>query len=140
MNLCTPEWGTTGEHAYWRRLLDRMTPGRTELPQGTIYLPEDSQGSMPATEWGSFLSIVDGSLNPVPVSDLDRVVLNELMAENRGPTLPDLKKNPSTLRSLLRVVSALMSRRLQQSPHLWLMLATAEAISPVLYPRLTRRC
>ena len=20
--LCTPYWGTTGEHAYWRRLLD----------------------------------------------------------------------------------------------------------------------
>ena len=30
--LCTPDWGTTGEHAYWRRLLDRMTVGRTELP------------------------------------------------------------------------------------------------------------
>ena len=27
--LCTPNWGTTGEHAYWRRLLDRMTVGRT---------------------------------------------------------------------------------------------------------------
>ena len=41
---------------------------------------------------GSFLSIVDGSLNPVPVSDLDEVVLKELMAENRGLTLLDLKK------------------------------------------------
>ena len=47
---------------------------------------------MPAPEWGSFLSIVDGSLNPVPVSDLDQVVLKELMAENRGLTLLDLKK------------------------------------------------
>ena len=26
--LCTPDWGTTGEHAYWRRMLDRMTVGR----------------------------------------------------------------------------------------------------------------
>ena len=34
---CTPNWGTTGEHAYWRRLLDRMTVGRTELPNGPIY-------------------------------------------------------------------------------------------------------
>ena len=25
--LCTLDWGTTGEHAYWRRLLDRMTVG-----------------------------------------------------------------------------------------------------------------
>ena len=41
---------------------------------------------------GQFLSIVDGSLNPVPVNDLDQVVLKELMAENRGRTLLDLKK------------------------------------------------
>ena len=34
--LCTPNWGTTGEHAYGRRLLDRMTVGRTELPNGPI--------------------------------------------------------------------------------------------------------
>ena len=36
MVLCTPDWATTGEHAYWRRLLDRMTVGRTELPNGPI--------------------------------------------------------------------------------------------------------
>ena len=53
---------------------------------------EDFQETMPAPEWGIFLSIVDGSLNPVPVSDLDQVVLKELMAENRGLTLLDLKK------------------------------------------------
>ena len=69
-----------------------MTVGRTELPDGQIYVPEDSQETMPAPEWGSFLSIVDGSLSPVPVSDLDQVVLKELMAENRGLTLLDLKK------------------------------------------------
>ena len=90
--LCTPDWGATGEHACWRRLLDCMTVGRTELPNGPIYVPEDSQENMPAHEWGSFLSIVDGSLNPVPVSDLDQVVLKQLMAENRGLTLLDLKK------------------------------------------------
>ena len=92
MVLCTPDWGTTGEHAYWRRLLDRMTVGRTELPNGPIYVPEDSQETMPAPEWGSFLSNLDGALNPVPVSDLDQVVLKELMAENKGLTLHDLKK------------------------------------------------
>ena len=46
---------------------------------------------MPAPEWGSFLSIVDGSLNPVPVSDLDHLVLEGLMAQNRGLTLLDLR-------------------------------------------------
>ena len=86
--LCTPHWGTTGEHAYWRRLLDRMTVERTELPNGPIYVPEDSQETMPAPEWGSFLSIVDGSVNPVPASDLDQVVHNELMAKKQRPYPP----------------------------------------------------
>ena len=90
--LCTPDWGTTDEHAFWRRLLDRTTVGSPELPNGPIYAPEDSQETMPAPEWGSFLSIVDGSPNPVPVRDLDQVVLKELVAENRGLTLLDLKK------------------------------------------------
>ena len=89
--LCTPDWGTTSEHAYWRQPLDRMTVGRTELSNGPIYFLEDSQETMPAPEWSSFLCIVDGSLNPVPVSDLDQVVLKDLMAENRGLTLVDLK-------------------------------------------------
>ena len=47
---------------------------------------------MLAPEWCSFLSIVDGSLNPVPASDLNQVVLKGLLAENRGLTLLDLKK------------------------------------------------
>ena len=47
---------------------------------------------MHSPESGSFLSIVDGSSNPIPVSDLDQVVLKELMAENRGLTLLDLNK------------------------------------------------
>ena len=90
--LSTPDWCTTREHAYRRRLLDRMAVGRTELPNGPIYVPEDSQETMPAPEWASFSSIVDGSPNPVPVSNLDQVVLKELMAKNRGFTLLDLKK------------------------------------------------
>ena len=90
--LCTPDWDTTGEHTYWRRLLDCMTVGRTELPNGPIYVPEDSQETMPAPDWGSFLSTMDGSLNPVPVSDLDQVILKESMPKNRGLILPDLRK------------------------------------------------
>ena len=90
--LSTPDRDTTGEHAPWRRLLDRMTVETTELPNGSIYVPEDSQETMHAPEWGSFLSIVSGSLNPVPVSDLQQVVVKELMAEKRGLTLPVLKK------------------------------------------------
>ena len=92
MVLCTPDWGTTGDHDYWRQLVDRMGVRRTELPYGPIYVPEDSQETMPAPEWGSILSIVDGSPNPVPASDVNQEVLKDLMAENRGPTLVDLKK------------------------------------------------
>ena len=92
MVLCGPDCGTTTKHAHWRRPLARMTVGRTELPDGPIYVPEDSQETMPTSESSSFLSIVDGSPNYVPVRDLDRVVPKELLAENRGLTLLDLKK------------------------------------------------
>ena len=43
---------------------------------------------MPDLEWGSSLSVIDASLNPVPVSDLDPVVFKELMAGNRRPYPP----------------------------------------------------
>ena len=89
--MCTPDWGCSGEHAYWRRMLDRMTVGRVQLPYGPIYVPEDSDTAMHAPEWASFLSIVDGSLNPVPMCDLDQVLLKEVMALNCGLTLSDLK-------------------------------------------------
>ena len=46
---------------------------------------------MPAPAWGSFLSIVDGSQNPVSVSNLHQAVLKELMAKKRGLTLLDVK-------------------------------------------------
>ena len=121
MILGSPDWGTTGEHAYWRRLLDRMTMGVSELPNGPIYVPEDLQETMPAPECGSFLYIADASRNPVPVSDLDQVVLKELMALFSWIS----REDPSTPPSLLQVVSALMSLKLQQSRHLWLMLTTA---------------
>ena len=73
-------------------MLDRMTVGRVQLPDGPIYVPEDSDTAMQAPEWASFLSIVDGSLNPVPLCDLDQVLLKKVMAENCGLTLSDLKK------------------------------------------------
>ena len=79
--LCTPDWGTTGEHAYWMRWLDCMTLGMTEPPNGGIYVPENSQETMQAAESGSCWSIMDGFLNPVPASDVDQVVLKELMVE-----------------------------------------------------------
>ena len=68
-----------------------MTVGRVKLPDGPIYVPEDSDTAMQAPEWASFFSMVGGSLNHVPLCDLDQVLLKEVMAENRGLTLSDLK-------------------------------------------------
>ena len=76
-------------------MLDRMTVGRVQLPDGPIYVPEDSETAMQAPEWASLLSMVDGSLNLVPLCDLDQVLLKEVMAENRGLTLSDLKNRSS---------------------------------------------
>ena len=90
--MCFPDWGCSGEHAYWRQLLNQMTVRRVQLPHGPIYVPADSDTAMQAPEWASFLAIVDGSLNPVPLCDLDQVLLKDVMAENPGLTLFDLKK------------------------------------------------
>ena len=62
-----------------------MTVGRVQLLNGPIYVPKDSDTAMLAPVWASFLSIVDGSLNPVPLSDLDEVLLKEVMAEKSWP-------------------------------------------------------
>ena len=61
--MCTPDWGCSGEHAYWRRMLDRMIVGRVQLPDGPIYVLEDLDTAMQAPEWASFLSIVHRSLS-----------------------------------------------------------------------------
>ena len=100
--MCTPDWGCSGEHAYWRRNLDRMTVERVQLPDSPIYVPEDSDTGMQAPEWATFLSIVDGSLNPVPLCDLDQVLPKKVMAQKRGLTLSHLKKrSPDNLSATL---------------------------------------
>ena len=39
--MCTPDCGCSGEHAYWRQLLGSMTVERGQLPDSSIYVPED---------------------------------------------------------------------------------------------------
>ena len=89
--LRTPDWGCSGEYANSRRLLDGMTVATVPFPDTPIYVSEDSDTAMQAPEWSSFQSIVDGSLNPVPVCDVDQVLLKQVMAQTRGLTLSDLK-------------------------------------------------
>ena len=93
--MCTPDWGCSAECAHWRQFLDRLPARRVQLPDGPIYVPQHSNRAMQAPEWASFSSIVDGSSNPVPLCDLHQVLLEEVMAENRGFTLFDLKKTIS---------------------------------------------
>ena len=69
-----------------------MILGGVQPPDRPIYVPEDSDTSMQALEWTSFLSISDAPLNPVALCDLNQLLLKEVMAENRGLTLEDLKK------------------------------------------------
>ena len=66
--------------------------GRVQLPNSPIYVLEHSDTAMQAPEWAGFLSIVDGSLTPVPLCELYHVLLKEVMAKNCGLTLFDLKK------------------------------------------------
>ena len=71
-----------------------MTVARVQLPDSPIYVPEDSDKAMQSPEWARYLSMVDGPLIPVPLCDLDQVLLKEVMAENCGLTLSDLKDRP----------------------------------------------
>ena len=52
--MCTPGWGCSGEHAYWRRMLEGMTLGRVQLPDSPTHVPEDSDTAMQAPEWANF--------------------------------------------------------------------------------------
>ena len=90
--MCTPDWGCSGQHAYWHQLLDPIIVAGVQFPDGPIYVPADSDTAMQVPEWASFLSIVDASLNAVPLCDLDQVLLKEVMAENSGLTLFHFKK------------------------------------------------
>ena len=131
--MCTPDWGCSGEHAYWRRMLDRMTFGGVQFPDSPIYVPEDSDTGMQAPEWASFLSVIDGSLNPVPLCDLDEGLLKEVMAENCGLTLSDLKnRSPEHLSAYLpmaiwnlQLLRRMLTTNCLRSPALSLLLIPA---------------
>ena len=60
--LCTRDWGCSGKHTYWRQLMDRMTVGRVQLPEGPSYVPEDSDTAMqPRSGAVSYPSLMDPS-------------------------------------------------------------------------------
>ena len=92
MVLCSPDWGAHGGNEYWRTLLDKLTLSSIQLPDDAIYVPLGRKTPIGKPGWGSMLSVVDGSLAPVPWEDLDSAMVQEIQRESSGYTL-DVMKN-----------------------------------------------
>ena len=71
MVLCSPDWGAHGGNECWRTLLDKLILTSIQLPDDAIYVPLGRKTPIGKPGWGGMLSLVDGSLAPVPWEDLD---------------------------------------------------------------------
>ena len=91
MVLCSLHWGAHGRNEYWRTLLDKLTITSIQLPDDAIYVPLGRRTPIGKPGWGSMLSVVDGSLAPVPWEDLDPAMVQEIERESSGYTLDVLK-------------------------------------------------
>ena len=91
MVLCSPDWGAHGGKEYWRTLLDKLTLTSIQLPDDAIYVPLGRKTPIGKPRWGSMLSVVDGSLAPVPWEDLDSAMVQEIQRESSGFALDVLK-------------------------------------------------
>ena len=75
--LCSPDWGAHGGNEYWRTQLDKLTLTSIQLPDDAIYVPLGRKTPIGKPGWGSMLSVVDGSLAPVPWENLDSAMVQE---------------------------------------------------------------
>ena len=91
MVLCSPDWGAHGGNEYWRTLLDKLMLTGMQLPNDAIYVPLGCKTPIEKPRWGSMLSVVDGSLAPVPWGDPDSAMVQEIQRESSGFTLDVLK-------------------------------------------------
>ena len=66
MVLCSPDWGAHGGNEYWRTLLDKLTLTSIQLLDDAIYMPLGRKTPIRKPGWASMLSVVNGSLAPVP--------------------------------------------------------------------------
>ena len=85
--LCSPDLGAHGGNEYWRTLLDKLTLTSIQLPDGAIYVPLGRKTPIGKLGWGALLSVVDGSLAPVPWEDLDSTAIlggSSCMVKNEG--------------------------------------------------------
>ena len=93
MVLCSPDWGAHRGNEHWRSLLDKLTLTPIQLPDDAIYVPLGRKTPIGKPRSGSMLSVVDGSLAPVPCEDLDSAMVQEIQRETSGFTLDILKNH-----------------------------------------------
>ena len=78
MVLCYADWGAHGGNVYWCTLLDKLTLTSIQLPDDAIYVPLGRKTPIGKPGWKSMLSMVDGSLAPVPWEDLDPAMVQKI--------------------------------------------------------------
>ena len=71
--------------------MDKLTLTSIQLRDDAIYVPLGRKTPIRKPEWGSMLSVVDGSLAPVPWEDLEPALRKEIQRESSGYTLDVLK-------------------------------------------------
>ena len=91
MVLCSPDWGAHGGYEYCSTPLDKLTLTSNQLPDDAIYVPLGRKTPIRKLGRGSMLSVVDGSLAPVPWEDLDSAMAQEIQRKSSGFTLDVLK-------------------------------------------------
>ena len=91
MVLCSPDWGSHGGNEYCCTLLDKLMLTSIQLPDDAIYVPLRGKTPIRKPGWGSMLSVVDGSVAPVPCEDPDPAIVQEIQLEGNGYTLDVLK-------------------------------------------------
>ena len=90
---CSPDSGAHGGNEYWRTLFHKLTLTAIELPDDAIYVPLGRKTPIGKPRWGRMLSVVDGSLAPVPWEYLDSAMVQENQGESSGFTLDILKNH-----------------------------------------------
>lgn len=91
--MVTPDWGASGQNAYWRQLLDRLTVQRTVLSQIPLYEKYgDANKLLPSPHWSTLVSVLDGSANKVSVDELEPILLKSIKKDTRDWGRDELEK------------------------------------------------
>ena len=73
--------------------MDKLTLTFIQLPDDAIYVPLGRKTPIGKPGWGSMLSVLDGSLAPVPWEDLDSAMVQGIQRESSGFTLDVLRNH-----------------------------------------------